>query len=201
MKKSLKGKTKKRKKKKIIFYVKCGWQIVYTMTCYYLRINFFFLFLRNYICSPSMTLPVATIAKKKSQLRYTYKEELKTRDAPIVTLFRNYFTYYDQKRKSIEGSTDEEVTEVPTEGSSICVRVQVETEDPIGEEVKHFTDLVRYLFCPKDMEQHWKGKMAPRWGLVGGGCQVSSKKKQKKERWFSLLCHKAWGGRTEIQST
>jgi hypothetical protein len=92
-----------------------------------------------------------------------HKENLKTRDAPIVKLFRNYFTYYDQKRKSIceeviEGSTDEEVTterssirvhaqeetedpigeevtEVPTEGSSIRVRAQEETEDPIGEEV------------------------------------------------------------------
>jgi hypothetical protein len=53
-----------------------------------------------------------------------HRKELKKQDAPFVELSRNYFKCYDRSRKSI-----------------------------VGEEVKHFTDLLRYLFCPPDLEQ------------------------------------------------
>jgi hypothetical protein len=43
-------------------------------------------------------------------------------DAPLVKLSRNFFDYYDRQKESI-----------------------------IGEEVKHFTDLLRYLLCPPDL--------------------------------------------------
>jgi hypothetical protein len=103
---------------------------------------------------------------EEGKLLEEHKENLKTRDAPIVKLFRNYFTYYDQKRKPI----DQEVIEEPTG--------EEKTERPIGEEVKHFTDLLRYLFCPQDMEKHWARKMA--WWSYERGCMDSSKKNKKR---------------------
>jgi hypothetical protein len=53
-----------------------------------------------------------------------HKEHLKVDDAPFVKLSRNYFPDYDQL-----GIGDEVI------------------KKPIGEEVKHFTDLLRYLLC------------------------------------------------------
>ena len=50
-----------------------------------------------------------------------HKKDLKKEDAPFVKLSRNYFGRYDN---------DEEPKSI------------------IGEEVKHFTDLLRYLLCP-----------------------------------------------------
>ena len=47
-----------------------------------------------------------------------HKKDLKKEDAPFVTLSRKYFSHFDQRKHSI-----------------------------IGEEVKHLTDLLRYLFC------------------------------------------------------
>jgi hypothetical protein len=53
-----------------------------------------------------------------------HKKDLKKQDAPFVELSRNYFRDCDQY------GIGEEVTKTP-----------------INEEVKHFTDLLRYLFC------------------------------------------------------
>ncbi|XP_059449438.1 uncharacterized protein LOC132180578 [Corylus avellana] len=68
-----------------------------------------------------------------------HKEDLKNEDAPFVRLSRNYFGCYDKDKDK--------------EPKSII---------PIGEEVKHFTDLLRYLLCPPNMEEYWKRKMK-RW--------------------------------------
>ncbi|XP_062173676.1 UPF0481 protein At3g47200-like [Alnus glutinosa] len=103
---------------------------------------------------------------EEGKLLEEHKENLKTRDAPMVKLFRNYFTYYDQKRKPI----GQEVIEEPTG--------KEKTERPIGEEVKHFTDLLRYLFCPQVMEKRWVLKKA-RWSNERG-CMDSSKKNKKR---------------------
>jgi hypothetical protein len=104
---------------------------------------------------------------EEGKLVEEHKENLKTRDAPIVKLFRNYFTYYDQMRKSI----GEEVIVKPTG--------KEKTERPIGEEVKHFTDLLRYLFCPQKMEERWERKKE-KWSIEGG-CMCSSKNKKRRE--------------------
>jgi hypothetical protein len=99
-----------------------------------------------------------------------HKKDLKKKDAPFVKLFCNYFTYYDQKRKSI----GEEVIEEPIGEEVIADPTGEEvTERRIGEEVRHFTDVLRYLFCPPYMEEDWKSEK-------GLGCQDSCKKKQKK---------------------
>jgi len=96
---------------------------------------------------------------------------LKKEDAPFVKLFRNYFTYYDQKRrKSIGESIGEKVIEESTE--------KEKSETSICEEVKHFTDVLRYLLCPPDMEQHWKSEME-QWRCEEG-CQDSCKKNKKR---------------------
>jgi hypothetical protein len=97
-----------------------------------------------------------------------HKKVLKKEDAPFVKLFRIYFTYYDQKLKSI----GEEVIQGPT-GEKII------TERRIGVEVKHFTDVLRYLFCPPSMEQEWKSEMEEDW-KGEEGCQVSCKKNKKR---------------------
>jgi hypothetical protein len=88
-----------------------------------------------------------------------HKFKLQDEDTPFVKLFRIYFTYYDdQKRKSI--------------GEKV-------TKEPIGEEVKHFTDMLRYLFCPSHMEKVWKSEMVDNWSGKEG-CQDSCKKNKKR---------------------
>jgi hypothetical protein len=54
-----------------------------------------------------------------------HKRELKRQDAPFVKLSRDYFSDYDE----------------------YGIGHQQVTKKPIGEEVKHFTDLLRYLLC------------------------------------------------------
>jgi hypothetical protein len=79
-----------------------------------------------------------------------HKKDLMKQDAPFVKLSRNYFKSHDQKTKS-----------------------------KVGEEVKHFTDLLRYLFCPQGIEKHWERKKA-QWSCQGG-CMGSSKNKKRRE--------------------
>jgi hypothetical protein len=107
--------------------------------------------------------------RKESKPVEEHKKDLKKEDAPIVKLFRNYLTYYDQKRRKYIG---EEVIEESTG--------KEKTKAPICEEVKHFTDVLRYLFCPPYMEGMWirSTKMKRRRRKVG--CQVSSKKNKKR---------------------
>ncbi|XP_062173993.1 UPF0481 protein At3g47200-like [Alnus glutinosa] len=102
-----------------------------------------------------------------------HKKDLGKEDAPIVKLFRNYLTYYDEKRRK---SIGEEVIEESTGKGK--------TETPICEEVKHFTDVLRYLFCPPYMEGMWIRSTKMKRQRRKLGCQVSmqAKKKKKKKR-------------------
>ncbi|XP_059434097.1 UPF0481 protein At3g47200-like [Corylus avellana] len=91
------------------------------------------------------------------QIKEHKGDNQKNEDTPFLALSRHYFDWYGPQRESI----DEEVT-----------------TKPIGEEVKHFTDLLRYLLCPPNMEQYWTRKME-RWTSDEKRLHLSKKAKKR----------------------
>jgi len=106
--------------------------------------------------------------RKEGKQVEEHKKDLMKQDAPFVKLSLNYFKSHDQKKQSV-----------------------------VGEELKHFTDLLRYLFCPRDMERNWTRKME-QWRREGG-CMGSSKNKKRRESSTQFCATKLDDARLEFK--